>query len=227
MRFRQIKQEIAGLLMTDDFQESLEIICSFGLNKAISPLISLFNSRDELQRWRAVSGLGFVTTRLATSEMESARVVMRRLMWMLNDESGGIGWGAPEAMGDITARHQGLADEYARILISYLNPSGNYLEHPMLQRGLLWGLARLAHARPEHTQKATDCLQPFLVSADPIHRGLAAWTLAAQQDSTVQTRLAPLRADHSPITVYWGYTLQVCSVSQLTKKSTRSPENPC
>lgn len=25
--------------------------------------------------------------------MDSARIVMRRLMWSLNDESGGIGWG--------------------------------------------------------------------------------------------------------------------------------------
>jgi len=36
-------------------------------------------------------------------------------MWSLNDESGGIGWGAPEAMGAIMARHTGLADEYANI----------------------------------------------------------------------------------------------------------------
>ena len=75
---------------------------------------------------------------------------MRRLMWNLNDESGGIGWRArPEAMGEIVARSERLADEYGHILISYLDPDGNYLEHPLLQRGLLWGIGRFAHARPE------------------------------------------------------------------------------
>ena len=216
MRFRQIKQEIAGLLVADDFQQSLEIIPSFGLNKAVSPLISLFNSRNELQRRRAVSGLGFVTARLAEEEMERARVVMRRLMWMLNDESGGIGWGAPEALGDITARHRDLADQYARILVSYLNSSGNYLEHPVLQRGLLWGLARLAHARPAMTAAATESFRPFLVSADPNHRGLAAWALAVQDSPSVRDLLEPLATDDSRITLYWEYTLHSCPVSALT-----------
>ena len=215
MGYRQNKQAIARLLVTDDFQESLASIGSFGLNKAVSPLIALFNSRHELQRWRAVSGLGYVTARLAEEEMERARVVMRRLMWMLNDESGGIGWGAPEAMGDITARHRGLADEYARILVSYLTSSGNYLEHPVLQRGLLWGLARLAHARPSMTASATESLSPFLVSADPIHRGLAAWTLAVQDDPAVQKRLEALSTDSTRITLYWEYTLHSCPVSAL------------
>ncbi len=215
MAYRQIKQDIAGLLAADDFRHSLEIICSFGLNKAISPLISLFNSREELQRWRAVSGLGFVTARLADQELESARVVVRRLMWMLNDESGGIGWGAPEAMGDLTARHPILADEYARILVSYANVEGNYLEHPVLQRGLLWGLARLAHARPSMTTAATESLSPFLVSADPIHRGLAAWTLAVQDDPSVQKRLEALSTDNTRITLYWEYTLHSCPVNAL------------
>jgi len=40
---------------------------------------------------------------------------MRRLMWNLNDESGGIGWGNPEAMGEILACHEALANEYAPI----------------------------------------------------------------------------------------------------------------
>ena len=55
--------------------------------------------------------MGAVVAHLAEKDMESARVVMRRLMCSLNDESGGIGWGAPEAMGEIIASHEGLASE--------------------------------------------------------------------------------------------------------------------
>ena len=90
--------------------------------------------------------MGQVVSNLADTDMESARVVMRRLIWNLNDESGGIGWGSPEAMGDIMACHQRLAEEYHRLLISYVRPEGNFLEHPQLQKGLLWGLARLARS---------------------------------------------------------------------------------
>ena len=59
--------------------------------------------RDELIRWRAVSAMGIVTAALADARMDAARVIMRRMMWQLNDESGGIGWGIPEAMGEIMA----------------------------------------------------------------------------------------------------------------------------
>ena len=63
--------------------------------------------------------MGQVVSNLADTDMESARVIMRRLIWNLNDESGGIGWGSPEAMGDIMACHERLAGEYHRLLVSY------------------------------------------------------------------------------------------------------------
>jgi hypothetical protein len=78
---------------------------------------------------------------------------MRRMIWNLNDESGGIGWGSPETMGESMACHNRLAGEYHRILVSYIRPDGNFLEHPELQKGLLWGLARLAAVQPELARK--------------------------------------------------------------------------
>ena len=68
---------------------------------------------------------------------------MRRLMWSLNDESGSIGWGAPEAMAEIMARNKKLADEYYKILISYSEQGKNYLEHEGLQRSVRRGIERI------------------------------------------------------------------------------------
>ena len=45
-------------------------------------------------KWHAVSALGAIVAALAEKEMESARIIMRRLMWSLNDESGSIGSGS-------------------------------------------------------------------------------------------------------------------------------------
>jgi len=98
---------------------------------------------------------------------------MRRLIWNLNDESGGIGWGSPEAMGEIMAQSEQMAKEYHLILISYIRDDGNYIEHEILQRGVLWGLSRLAHARPELVKDAAPFLHPYMESDDPILRELA------------------------------------------------------
>ncbi len=102
--------------------------------------------------------MGMVVSNLADHDIESARVVMRRLMWNLNDESGGIGWGSPEAMGEIMARHSRLAQEFASILVSYINPDKNYIEHEILQRGVLWGIGRLAYERPEFVKDSEHFL---------------------------------------------------------------------
>ena len=93
--------------------------------KIVNGLFPLLYSQDEIVKWRAVTFMGLFVRNLAEEDMESARDVVRRLRWTLNDESGGIGWGSPEAMGEILTCHEGLAGEYAPILLSYANRDGN------------------------------------------------------------------------------------------------------
>ena len=115
--------------------------------------------------------------RIADEDLESARTIMRRLMWSLNDESGGIGWGAAEAMGEIMARQARLAEEYHRILVSYIRDDGNRLDHEALETAVLWGIGRLAQARPELLSDAACYIFPYLQSGNSEQRGLAAWAL--------------------------------------------------
>ena len=133
---------MSQLLLQEDFEKGLSQIGDLPARKVINPLFSFLCSLDELLKWRAVTAMGEVVTRLAEEDMESARVVMRRYMWHLNDESGGIGWGCPESMGEVMARNENLATEFWCILISYIRPDGNFLEHEVLQRGVLWGVGR-------------------------------------------------------------------------------------
>jgi len=88
---------------------------------------------------------------------------------------GGIGWGAPEAMGEIMAVCGVIAREYYKILISYIMPERNYLEHPELQKGVLWGIGRLSECQPELIQSVLPYLEVFMVSPDIELRGLSAW----------------------------------------------------
>ena len=61
------------------------------------------------------------------------------------------------------------------MLISYLDPGRNYIEHPALQEGVLWGVGRLAHARPTAMAGCVELLTPFLESPEAALRGHAAW----------------------------------------------------
>ena len=214
---RELKARIGQLLGQDDFQNALETIRSIPGRQAVNPLFSLFYSGDEVLRWRAVTAMGAVVGHMADTAMESARVVMRRLMWNLNDESGGIGWGSPEAMGEITAVHAGLAGEFASILISYINPDGNFLEHELLQRGSLWGVGRLAHARPLLAKPATPFLTAFFDSPDPYLRGTAIWAAAPILNDTMRPLIRTRLSDTAPLRLYRQMQIMETTVGNLAK----------
>ena len=219
---RKHKSWIKTCLLDDNVAQGMETIAQWPARQVINPLFSFFYNPDELVKWRAVTAAGVVVTRLAHSHMESARVIMRRLIWNLNDESGGIGWGSPEAMGEIMARHEGLAGEYYQILISYIMPEGNYIEHEMLQRGVLWGLGRLAHERPGLIAPSAALLCPYLTSNDPHIRGLAAWSAALFDCRETNLILKNLKNDHTVVAVYLNTDLTETTIGELIHTSQTS-----
>jgi len=156
--------------------------------------------------------------------LEAARVIVRRLMWNLNDESGGIGWGSPEAMGEILAAHNGLAHEYAHILLSYAREDGNYLEHEGLQRGLLWGIGRLSEKRPELVRGDAELLLPYLESPDGVIRGLSARIMGLLRVKEAQTLLRKLTDDESALVIMVGNDLTSVRVNELAEEALRSIE---
>ena len=216
---RELKRTIKKLLLQKDLESGMTEIGRLPARKAINPLFSFLCSLDELLKWRAVTAMGEVVDRLAAEDMESARVIMRRYMWQLNDESGGIGWGCPEAMGEIMARNKNLAEEYWCILISYIRPDGNFLEHEILQRGALWGVGRLAHARPVLLEDSVIYLHPYMKSADPYLRGLAAWAAGAIRNKKTEAILNILKEDVAELKIFLGSHLKAFSISELAEQA--------
>jgi len=207
------------LLSADDINVSIESICEYPARQSVNYLFSFFYDKEEILRWRAIAAFGRVVTMLADLNMESARVIMRRLMWNLNDESGGIGWGSPEAMGEITALHPGLAKEFSNMLRSYIRPEENFLEFEMLQRGVLWGIGRLAQARPECLSQTDMYLLPFLASDDAYHRGLAAWGLGNLKSKASIPALERLTEDKKELFLFTDLQLMPQAVGALAKEA--------
>ncbi len=216
---RKLKKKIFYLLEQKDFTKTLAQIESYPLKSSIGPLFSFFYSKDDQVRWRAITAMGAIVSKLADSDIESSRVVMRRLMWSLNDESGGIGWGSAEAMGEIMARNHRMADEYWNILVSYMCQDGNYVEYEMLQRGVLWGFGRLAHARPELLYNSSSLIVPYMSASDPYLKGLAAWAAGPLDLSTVRDCLEKLLENHCVIKIFLNLELVDRKVSRLARES--------
>ena len=228
MSTRKIKNEVLALLQGQDLASVLESLRRYPPKDTVNALFSAICRDDPHVRWFAVSCMGDAVARLAAVEMEEARIVMRRFLWSLNDESGGIGWGAPESMAEGMCRHAGLAEEYVHMLISYMREDGpeicqdgNYIEHPLLQRGLLWGAARLSDCRPRLLidRGAGADIPPYLYVEDATVRGLAALAAGNLYLTATEARLRALVADSAPLMLYGEGVFQATTVGDLAQSA--------
>ncbi len=222
MSSRRLKEEFSALLAQEDLGPALEKMAGLDPKVLINPLFHFLLSTDPLTKWHAVSAFGLTVQRLANQDLEGARVIMRRLLWQLNDESGGIGWGCPEAMGESVALHRPLAEEYSPLLISFIMAEGNFLEHRPLQRGALWAVGRLASAHPDLAIGGAPHLMRFLNSRDPEARGLAAWTLGLIEATEALPLLHRLLNDETPMEIYRDFRLQSLRVKDLALEAMAS-----
>ena len=125
----------------------------------MNALFSFLVTTNQTIKKHTVTALGEVVSRLAEEDIESARIVMRRLMLSVTEESGGIGWNTPEAMGEIMARSEKLAKEYHKILISYTIGGGNELDFEGLQKSVIAGLKRLAEVHPNMVKEVNHLIK--------------------------------------------------------------------
>ncbi len=218
---RELTRQVAAWLKGPDLATALAQVGALPPDKLVKPLFSCLCAPEPRLKWHAVSAFGQTVAALAGRELEAARVVIRRCMWMLNDESGGIGWGVPEAMAEALARHPGLAAEYTHILVAFMREDGFYLELPALQQGLLWGVARLAEieARRLREREAARYLRPYLDSGDQLVIGLACLALGRLGDRRDIPAISSHRALTTPSTIYQNGEFITRTVAQLAEEA--------
>jgi hypothetical protein len=228
IRRSRIKNELVDILRKADFSEILESLNGYSDRDLLNFLFSALCHQEELVRWHAVSAFGRVVDRIAMKDPESARIVMRRLLWSLNDESGGIGWGAPEALAEIMFQNEALFREYLHMLLSYMHEDGpdlfqdgNYLELPQLQRGVVWGVGRLAEKYKDilKVKGVADDLLPYLRSPDAPVRGISAWSLGILRARSAGEPMQRLLNDHGFVSLYSQGEIIDTTVSKLVRQA--------
>ena len=185
--------------------------------RVINILFSFLYHKNPVIKWNAVTAMGSAVSDLAEKEIEQARNIIRRLMWNLNDESGGIGWGSAEAMGEILAESENLAKEYGPILFSYARQEANFQEHELMQRGVLWGIGRFCQMPSGIPEGTAKDIVPFLKSEDAYVRGHAAWVMGLIKAEDSEFLLEELKKDETVITVFINTKLTDIRVKDLAE----------
>lgn len=221
MSRKEIKYKIQALLHGVSEEQDLNELEQYPVKKIINALFPFICHPDENVKWRAVTFMGHYIVQLAEQDIESARIILRRFIWNLNEESGGIGWGGPEVMGVVLAQHRLLADEFTQMLVSFIREDGAFLEYELLQRGVVWGLGRMVRDRSALLKELETgkYLLPFLDSPDATVRGLTAWVLGLLKYSEAKAKLRELQLDSSTLTLYDNNELLHANVGTLCKNA--------
>jgi len=200
---RHMRGDLAVLLESSNWAGARAGIRALPAEPVANMLPAFLCSADPRVRWRAVQAMGDTLERMGDADMESARRVLRRLLWSLNDESGGIGWGSAEAMGEAVARHGGIAREFGPILMALLREDGYHLQYApaAMQQGALWAVCRAAAARPGLLDDQAEYLVEYLDAPDPATRALAARALGLLRCSIAKPRLSTLIHDKTQVVV--------------------------
>ena len=222
-RMRSTKQKLKECLVSPQWRDHLDEIAQGGLEN-VGPLFSFLLLGPQTMH-RAAVALGQVTALLAQQQPETAKNIIRRLMWHLNEESGNIGWGIPEAFAEILAASESLAKDFHRILISYVIDLGrddNYCDNDTLRRSCYWAIGRLAQARPQLCLSARPWLIKGLEDVDMVCQGMAAWSLGQLprdlMDAPALRRLADA-GNTTPCELFDGHDVYEKTASQIAAEA--------
>lgn len=210
-----MKQELLGCLQRGDF-EQIERLAS-KQKRTLSLLTGLTCHPDKLIAWRAVEALGLAARVIGTKDMEYVRVHLRRLIWLVSDESGGIGWRAPEGMGEIIANCPDGCEGFIAPLFHLLE-----LEEEDVGRfraGVLWAIGRVCSVRPEQFQQIERQVLDCLDDPDPQVRGMALWALRQAQPRAPIPGLERFLCDFGRVEVYQNGSPVHTTVSELARSA--------
>lgn len=139
----------------------------------LSQLTALSYDLDENVRSQAIRVTGLAARIIAERDPEYVRNYLLRLFWLVNDESGGICWQAPELIGEIL-HHCPQFNQFLPLLISLLDLEKE--DAPRFRPGTLWAIGRVAQAARQAMLPALERVQAFSYhDEDPATKEMAVW----------------------------------------------------
>jgi len=192
-----------------------------GKRRVLGTLVSLTYDADSQIAWRAVEAMGLAADRVARDNPEYVRNHLRRLYWLLSEESGGLCWRAPEAMAEILHHQPQQFVDYVPIVVSLITSMADEdLDH--FRAGVLWAIGRLGPAAGDHVPAVLPAIHSALDDSDPQVRGMAVWCLGQLGLAQHLADRPDLLEDQEPVDFYENGILRRTSVGELVRRASSS-----
>jgi hypothetical protein len=183
-------KDIIALLRREDHAALTDLARLRG-SKVLRYLTGRLYSEDQEEKWRAVRALGAIVADRRVLGRAKAADLLQRYFWSLNDESGAVPFGVPEAIGEILAARPELQVDFLSPLCAMITHE-DFLQTGPIERGVIWALGRIGEPVVHCSAHA---VQGIAVAAekhpDPDTKRVAAWSLARIQGAAGQAEDEP------------------------------------
>ncbi len=204
-----VKDKIKELLKLRAYDEVADM--AWQDKGIIRQLISLSYDKQDVTSWRAIEAIGVISRTFSKEKMDILRDTVRRLLWSMGEESGGIGWSAAEMLGEIVAGDPDAFNDIVPILWSFK-------DEEMFRAGIIWAMGRIAIMRPDMVGFIMQDLPELLEDKDAAVRGYAVWVMGMLPkilNAGGTDQISKLLSDSGPVPFYKDGDLLASTVGEI------------
>ncbi len=172
-----LKQTLVNALEANDYEAVRTL--ALQSRKVFSVLVRLAYDKTTLIGWRSIRATGHVATLYVKNNYTFLRDAIRKLLWSLSDESGGIGWSAPEILGEIVSADPVKMSDVIPLIADIFS-----IDERVFRPGVLYALKRISEIQPESVVPFVRLAIRGLVEDDPSARIYALELLLALKGKT-------------------------------------------
>ena len=214
--YMSLKTTLYDLLSQGDFERIAKFAAE--RKRVLPSLVSLTYDSDPQIAWRAVEAVGLAASSIAEHDSDFVREQLRRLQWLISEESGGVCWHAPEAMAEIVRNRPKLFADYIPIVITLIQTiEPEDLEH--FRPGTLRAIGRLADIARGEVPTVLASVRSALDDHNSQSRGMAVWCLEQLGLTELLADNPALETDQGPVELYDDGSLLQTTVAELHQRA--------
>ncbi|MEK6537094.1 MAG: DVU0298 family protein [Actinomycetota bacterium] len=209
---RSLKNELKQALLAGDHARVAEL--AIADKRTFGKLVALAYNKDELLCWRAIEAIGAAAAAVAKEDQASVRNAVQRILWSAREESGGMGWSAPELLAEIAIAAPRYFPDIPPIIISLHSED----EERVFLKGVLRAAGRMGEAGITGIAGSDRIIRDSLGNEDPAVRGMAVWA-ASRAGVNAREAIGGLTGDNGKLTIYENGELVQRSVGELAREA--------
>ncbi|MHB8792886.1 MAG: DVU0298 family protein [Thermoleophilia bacterium] len=212
---KSLKGELRRALLAEDYEEIAALARDD--KRTLSKLVSMAYNKDDLLCWRAIEAMGVAAEAVAPENREAVRNVVQRILWSAREESGGMGWSAPELLAEIAIAAPRYFPDIPPIIVSLHSED----EEKVFLKGVLRAVGRMGEAGIKGVADCDDLIRKSLRHEDPTVRGLAVWA-ASRVGIDADETIGAMTGDDGELRVYEDGELIETTVGALAREALKA-----